>query len=221
MAVTSTERAKATRIRRRLASGDIRDGEANWLDDYERRTSGAPSRRAPPPPTSAPAPALAPAPASTPTQDSGMVELDFSSPGTASGDGTETGSPSPQPKCTIANCPACKQESGALVCGSTGKRVWPPMSEAGAKAMASLVLAGLAFCLRFMREDRRIIPPTDREREQLAKAIREVAHRRASWVGAFDDLFALAFSLGAYTTRAIREPSQLPPPDGAPPDGAT
>lgn len=80
------------------------------------------------------------------------------------------------------------------------------MSEAGAKGFASLVLSGLTWLLRMFREDRWVPTPTTKERDELAKALRELALRRASWLGAVDDIIAVAFLLGAFTMRVMNEP---------------
>lgn len=190
-----------------------------------------PSPAIAPPPELAHAPTPAPAPAATP----GMVPVDFGgapmgaplpipppAPNLGSGPSaplpgdTAPGSVPTPHVCNVGkDCPACRsQTSGALVCSATGKKVWPPMSEAGAEAMAAVIFAGLGFVLQFFRDDRRIIMPSADERRMLAGALREVAYRRASWVGAVDDLFALFGALGRYTIRAMNEPQkQLPPKD--------
>lgn len=106
---------------------------------------------------------------------------------------------------------------GAQVCGETGRKVWPPMSEEGAEALAGTILAIIGLAIRFFRPDRRLIPPSKEERKQLGGALREMALRRASWMGAFDDLLAVAFGLSRYTMRALREPDapQLRADNGA------
>lgn len=89
--------------------------------------------------------------------------------------------------------------------------MWPPMSEDGAQAMAGMLLGLIGLAARFFRDDKHLVKPTQDEIRRLGRAIRETALRRASWMGAFDDLLALAFVSGGYMRRALTEkPPTLP-----------
>lgn len=119
-----------------------------------------------------------------------------------------------QPRCTIKDCPACaskgKAPPGGIVCVATGKKVYPPMSKAGARAMASTLLYIIGTAVKFFRKDKAFIKPTDREVEELADALREVASRRMGALGMFDDIFALGKAFAQYGIRAGSAPDQKP-----------
>jgi hypothetical protein len=96
-----------------------------------------------------------------------------------------------------------------MTCVATGERVYPPMSEEGAKAMAAMVLGLVAVVVRIGRRiatgtEAPVIAPTAAEVAQMGRALREVTYRRASYMGAGDDLFALAWAVGAFSLRAAR-----------------
>jgi hypothetical protein len=96
-----------------------------------------------------------------------------------------------------------------MVCVATGEKVWPPMSEEGAKAMAAMVLGIVAIVVRVGRRiatgtESPIVQPTAAEIASMGRALREVTYRRASYMGAGDDIFALAWAVGAFSLRAAR-----------------
>lgn len=116
--------------------------------------------------------------------------------------------PGPDPervRCEIDNCPACKAAAipaSGVICVSTGKRVWPPMSKAGARVMAGVILSAVGMAIKLFRKDKYYVTPSAAEVEGFAEALREVASRRVSWIGAIDDLLALAGAFGRYSIRA-------------------
>lgn len=114
------------------------------------------------------------------------------------------------PVCTIENCSACRGTKGAQRCAVTGKLVWPPMTEGGSQMLATALLLGLSALARMFRKDGKTVMPTNRERDDLALALKEVAERRASWLGAGDDLGALLFFAWRYGQRAISEGARAP-----------
>lgn len=112
------------------------------------------------------------------------------------------------PRCP-PDCPGCRgAASGGRVCVTTGNRVFPPMTLDGARGLAQIVLNFIGLIVRFVRDDKRLIVPTDPEIDALAEAIREMCHRRASWVSAIDDLIAFGYNATRYTMRAVREPAR-------------
>lgn len=122
--------------------------------------------------------------------------------------------------CGKKDCPECTVKRGGYKCSVTGKTVFPPMSAAGSEALAATLCAIIGTVIRFFRPDRRIIQPNKEEIKALGAALREVSFRRASWMGAWDDLFALASGVGRFAWRALGEP-QTKPQDGAQPPPQT
>ena len=228
----AADRVRASRLRKKTAPTPE---ERAWLDAYELahpprvRVIRSPpaSERAhhpalsPPaaastqadslPPTvpdgaPAPAPAGGPAPStvSTPPEATAWRTIDF---GAAQAPGTAI---VPAEACKIPDCPACRRVKGAAaICPSTGERVWPPMSEEGARAMAAAMLGVIAVVVRVGRRiatgvEAPMVTPTATEIASMGRALRETAYRRASYMGAGDDLFALAWAVGAFGMRAAR-----------------
>jgi hypothetical protein len=79
------------------------------------------------------------------------------------------------------------------------------MSEAGAEALAGAVLACIGFAISLFRKDKHFVKPTELEIKKFGKHIREMALRRASWVGAIDDIMAVVFVGGGYSMRALNQ----------------
>lgn len=213
-AASASERVRAARLRK--LARPLTPPERAWLDTYERahpRARTAPSPAvvdAAPDPSTAPSSTAAPSP-SSPAEASFKV-LDFSEPAelatVGEHDQGEGGA------CPIPDCPACRRAQGGMVCTTTGARIWPKMSEDGARGLASSLLGIAALLARFMGKD---VTPTKQEIDSLAKAVREAAYRRASWAGAGDDIFALAFVLGAFGMRAMNAPPLRPSSPSSPP----
>ena len=230
MTAPAADRVRASRLRRRA---ELSPEDRAWLDSYERDHPSVRVRRSPPaperahhpaasPPAAAPyqgaslppaapdgapapapaypASAAAPAPAAEPTA---WRTIDFGAPQTAA-------AIVPVEACKIPDCPACRAQKGAgMTCVATGERVYPPMSEEGAKAMAAMVLGVVAVVVRVGRRiatgtESPVVAPTAAEVAQMGRALREVTYRRASYMGAGDDLFALAWAVGAFSLRAAR-----------------
>lgn len=218
---TNADRNRASRYRK-MAGGrhGLRaptDAERAWLAQYEAsrdpkhmtppQRHAAPYQAPPPasPPTveapTSPGPSMVPAPgpAAPRTPDPHAAPPDW----TVIDFGTPEG-PRQTSLCSIPDCPACRAATGPATCGVTGRRVWPPMSEAGAEGLARILLGLIGVVARVVRKEP-VPPPTDRDVKQVARALREVALRRASWVGAFDDLIALGAGVTMYTRRALTE----------------
>lgn len=70
-----------------------------------------------------------------------------------------------------------------------------------------VLMAGAAALVAFIREDGKKIPPNDRERAAMAKAIQKVTYRRLNRLGAIDDLLLLSAATGLYMTRATKTPA--------------
>jgi len=211
-AITPKARVKASRIRKKgdKATAEERHFLQRFDAEKEKLKTTRKARSTEQPLTPAPAPAMAPAPAvsdgGAPLEPKGEQQapslLDFSGPA------NEAPKTDTKPTCNIPDCPACKQQRGALICQATNKKVWPPMSEAGAKALAGFLFFIVGRVIAFFRPDKRYVVPSDAERDQFAAALREVALRRASWIGAFDDLMAAVFALTRYGSRALNAPQE-------------
>jgi hypothetical protein len=118
--------------------------------------------------------------------------------------------------CSIKDCPACAKkrgegDAGVQICAATGDRVYPPMSDVGARLLAGAILAMVGIAIRMLRADRQLVAPTAKETADFGLAIREVARRRASWMGAYDDLTALVGTGAVYMRRAATEPAKGAP----------
>lgn len=208
MSATAAERVKAARLRK--LARPLSAQESAWLADYERAhpraraavqaSPEAPEAAAPPPSSQA---------------ESEWRVIDFGaapeSPGTELAVASETHEGA---TCPIPDCPSCRKAQGGMICATTGDRIWPKMSEEGAKGLASSILGIAAIIARMFGRD---VVPQKAEIESLARAVRESAYRRASWAGASDDLFALAFCLGAFGMRVMNAPRlATTPPRPAP-----
>lgn len=204
MAVAGKDRVKASRIRKKGANATADD--ARWLADYERSRSpqGAhvAAARAPAPPRAAPAPA--PPRSSAPEPEPFRV-IDFGAPDERAQPGdAQAHDEHDAPACEIKDCPRCAAVKGAMVCGTTGERVWPMMSDDGAEGIAAGVLGGIALLARFLGG--RDVKPERAEVKALGRAIQRFIYKRAGWAGAGDDVIALAFLLTMFATRAYNAP---------------
>lgn len=217
--------SRAKRIRAKGASATPDD--AAWLAQYERDHPRVGGRRVAPAdkpagPSTSPAPAPAPSPAVAPATPAaqGLVALDFAArPPGADGAAPATpaaaapAAPAPAtpatPVCAIPNCPRCKVKGGGQRCAVTGEVVYPRMSPEGAEAMARMLLIGWSFLvIKLIRADGRAVPPNDAEARLMGRALAEIAWRRASWIGAFDDLIMFGAAMTMYTRRSLAEPDQ-------------
>lgn len=109
------------------------------------------------------------------------------------------------------DCPGCTQgftESalGGTVCKITGKRWWPPMEEETALEYAKAALKFIGWIIKLFRKDKQFVEPKETEIKALARGIRLFQMKRASWLGAFDDLVLIAGSVGGYGARAVNAP---------------
>lgn len=230
MALTAKERSAARSARRRIGKGKGTPADVELLRQHKLKAKRQPKRlanelvgaetgQAPAPAPAAPKPdAAAPARPSTPAP-APMVSLAWPEPSAAAP--ASPGAPAAHPQCTIDNCPHCKNVRSARICGTTGKRVWPPMGKFVAKMWAKWILNGLSWALRVLRADKHLVKPTAEERDELAEGIREVQHRRISFLGAIDDLVQVGGALSEYTIRAALTPPPKPPPDARPPEEVT
>lgn len=221
---TNAERQKARYIKERLALGKATAEQRAWYARYKPDRTDAPvppppRQAAPPRPVPPPVEHVAPAHHVAPEPPPAEHRPEPPPP-TANGwepipdwgaKPENTAPLAPVSTCSIPDCPACRAATGPAICGTTGKRVWPPMSEAGAEGMAKGLLFIIGLVASVIRKEP-VPPPTDRDIKQVGRALREVALRRASWVGAFDDLIALTAGISGYTRRALTEkaPPSLP-----------
>lgn len=233
MAKSAKERSRARSIRQRVLDGIATADQSNWLEVYERSRTArnvdepkpAPDRTGPAPPSPGPdrtePPGVESAAESRAKVQAGHVMLEFPADPTPPADGGPPGGASgaalsapgaPAPTCSIPNCPQCKSIVGSQECAVTGGRVWPPMSIQSGRSMASMILGLIGLALKFFRKDKFYVAPTKEEKEMLAEALVLVQHRRASWIGAFDDLIQLGGAIGGYSTRAL---ATKPPKDDA------
>lgn len=221
MTTTAADRQKAVRLRKK-EPGKLSPEDSAWLDSYSASTKGRgrpPKTRSEPtvytqPMTTQsvevkPPSAEMPPPAAVPIADKPpTATIDF-------------GAPQPAPpvaplvapqQCNIPNCPACRAAQGPAICLTTGKRVWPPMSEAGSEALAGAILSAIGFAISLFRKDKHFVKPTTDEIKRFGKHLREMALRRASWMGAIDDILAVFFVGGGYSVRALNQkPPKLEP----------
>jgi hypothetical protein len=133
--------------------------------------------------------------------------------------------PVPTDGCPLGpHCPECQRARTQLSCTTTGRRVYPPMSDFGANGLAGIILAGMMFGAGVARPDHHRVEPTKWELEETAKAIRTVAYRRAPALGEVDDLLALGWLVANIGARMMREPPPAPKPlprrEDAKPNGA-
>ncbi len=79
--------------------------------------------------------------------------------------------------------------------------MWPPLSDAGARAAASILLAAVGLLIWLARK-RRAPMPTEGERTQLAAGVRQLVYRRFNSGGSVDDILAVGWVLLAYGWRS-------------------
>lgn len=130
----------------------------------------------------------------------------FGPPGTSSATPLAPTAPPPSAAplaaCNVENCPECKMVRGAKTCGTTGKLVWPPMSPEGAEGMARAFFFGFRAFYKWLRK-KDAPPATDDDVRKLGKALAEIAYRRASVIGSFDDVFMLVGACVAYGAKVM------------------
>lgn len=218
MNATPAERTKASRLRKLAKERTLTPSEREWLDAYERTRASVAAQRPKPPPV----PDASPAPVPTGDVSSPAASASAAGPGEASaaekphehvidfGAPTDTklATLPEAPTCAIPDCPACaKARGGGLTCLTTGEKVYPRMSEEGAKGMAAGLLNVLALVISIGKriatgKPAPIVSPMPHEIELTGKALREAIYRRASYMGQGDDLMALAWAIGSFGMRA-------------------
>jgi len=109
-------------------------------------------------------------------------------------------------------CPHCrngvaKKDHVLGKCGTTGRVVYEPMSEQGAKFFAGVVLNGMALAARVLRPDHALIEPEDEDYEDMTRGVRMTIDRRLPQLSAWDDLAQLGFAFGAFGRRAMFDPA--------------
>lgn len=222
MSASDAERSRAKRLRQAQRAGALSDEDARWLEDYKAARDGERVSRRGARPTEEPAsPAIGITPELAPD---GAAVLHDPPPAPAAravvpaapseqrvpiGAPAASSAPLPPaapvaasgPTCSIEGCTACKVVSGGQTCGVTGQTVYPPMTIAGARSQARGLFGVIRIIAGWLGKP--LPAPRDDEIEALAKALRDVAHRRANVLGAFDDLFQLAEAASSYGIRAI------------------
>lgn len=122
------------------------------------------------------------------------------------------------------DCAGCKAaNAGGYVCATTGRTLYPPMSEEAAKAMGVGILTALGVVFYLFRGH--FVPPNKAERDLMGKAIQTAQKTRPwlSFLGAHQDILLLGAAFGGYSLRAIMTPKPAPPngptikPDATPP----
>lgn len=233
MKATVNERTRASYIRRRLRAGKKpRADLVKWLEEYDAARSSGRGAAAAAADANAhegvrPGPgAGASVSAASDVGAWGDVDfgfprvVDFGSPDPGPTPRTESGEPHDTSACPIKDCPKCKSVRGAMVCATTGERVWPRMTEHGAEGMAGGVLGMLVVLARvFLGRDVTIL---ESETKALAKPLREIVFYYGGPVGAAGDFFALAGVLLGFGMRVAAAP-RLRASNAAPAtkDGAT
>lgn len=216
--------SKAQYHRRKVASGRGTDADRAWLAEYEgadprRRarvigqvtseaTGQAPMHEPPyQPPPLAPAPASPPPTGTAPhaSDPDGWRSIDFGAPPSDAAPGHDPGG-----SCTIRDCPECRKAKGALRCGTTGGLVYEPMDMDSAEMLAGFLLAVTGLLCRAVRPDHASVQPTKEDKTRVAKGLVKVQHRRAGWIGAFDDLLLLFGGVAMYGKRALTDDGTLP-----------
>jgi hypothetical protein len=204
---TAAERSKAYRLRKK--GDDATPEERAWLADYDARdTAPRDTPSAPVAPPSQPLPGDAPAPAAPTPDPATWVDLPTSPSPTES----TALAPAVSARCTVENCPACKNQSidKPTICATTGKPVYPPISESAARMIAGAIFWLVGIAAKLLRKSAEITEPTKLEKDELARAVREIVRRRAGFVVAFDDLLTAGFALGSYGRRALAAPRKEP-----------
>ena len=201
MKKTSSERVRAKRLRDKRAKGvALSDDDATFLRDYEGTTRVTArvveERRA----------EEAPRVTYVADEVKGEVYADFKP---VSFDVSEPSPSAPieeHAACGIVDCPRCRAVDNAPVCGTTGLKVYPRMSEESGKALAGVALTVTTIVARLFG---RVFKATEHDTKALGKALAEVIYRRAGWTGAVDDIIALAFVVGGLATRVYNAPKAV------------
>lgn len=123
-----------------------------------------------------------------------------------------------RPSCPFPTCRHCLNgeprphlDAGVMgKCGVTGKKVYEPLSDNGARfyaAAAFLVPMYGAYGVRRLMGETNvpIVEPDDEDMDDGAKAVKAVIERRAPAAAAYDDLAQLALAFGAFGVRAFRQ----------------
>lgn len=220
---TQRERDRAKRLRRKERLGKTLDTEqSDWLRAYERDRAEMRATRygkppAPPSPSPPQAPDSPPTPLPEPTAHRSPLTAAPSVPPPTSPprlvplpsgffDAHREPDAKPDDKasaCTIENCPHCKMKDAALVCGTTGAKVYSPMSDEEGQAAAALLLfvIGLVIALFKKKPSPR---PTDREKRALGRATSDLVYRYANPAGQAAPFLAFGWALTSYAGRAVR-----------------
>jgi hypothetical protein len=82
------------------------------------------------------------------------------------------------------------------------------MDPAAAEMMARGMLWLVGTGIKMSRSDKLYTEPSGAEKAQLAKGLVIMQARRASWIGAVDDILLVAGALGGYSVRAVVAPKQ-------------
>lgn len=116
-------------------------------------------------------------------------------------------------KCTISDCPRCRAVDGSQVCGTTGLRVWPPLSTESSYSAAALLFVVMSLGVKVVLRQPEAIVPTQQELDQMAAAIKIIAYRRFPSAGQWDDLLTFGWATFAFVKRAATaRPLPLPAP---------
>lgn len=206
MAASQAERSKAARIRKAIAGGKATPEQMTWIENYDAHAAPAIPPHARPAPPREVMPSAAPAVGAAPDIPEGHVLIDFgAAPQAPPTPGTSLVLSHDTSICPAGpDCPRCRAVRGAIECATTGERVWPKMTEEGARGMAAMLLGGIAFVARLFGKQ---IMPTEAEIAQTGKALRETIYQRAGALGAHDDMYALGFALLAFGARVYNAPT--------------
>lgn len=222
---TAKDRVKASRARKAIRDGTATDDQRRFLAGYEATYGGPAKSRAPKPPAPAPEtgaqagagagpppePQAPPAVQGETGKGASMAEptvpIDFGPPPGSVGASPPAGALAPaggpaSAKCSNPQCSCNKGAWGAYVCPVTGAKTWPPMDPEVAEAAGETLLRGIAFVVFLVRKVK--VVPTEREISRLGKSIKLIQERRASWLGAVDDLVMFGSVVGGFTIRAVR-----------------
>lgn len=112
-------------------------------------------------------------------------------------------------------CPHCrdgvpKRNHVLGKCGTTGKVVYEPMDEKGARFFAGFILNTMALGGRLLRPDHALIEPEDEDYEDMSKGVQMVVDRRMPQLTVINDLLALGFAVSAFGRRALFDPPPAP-----------
>lgn len=228
MTATYSERSRAKRIRAKVRAGNAKPEDRRWLAKYEAARRKSPGD-APPDVLEADraydevveARAAEAAQRVEVTFPAAEPEIDAApiaepEPATAEPIAAESGpsemvhvaKPGAKPQtCGDPRCPACSNVVGGHVCAATGKTVWDQIDEDAARGLAMMLFAGITLVIKMFRKDKQWVPPTDKEIDQLGKAIQKMTYRRINAIGAIDDIIMLGSALGMYVRRATMAPA--------------